>query len=109
MLVFGSEVKAKSNAIGIWQRTGFVGALGGGAGESFTPRSHRTTAIAIVPATTHTAPRIVRIVNRSTSRRKSQVPRTIHNGLVATIGETTTTWPTLKATIPSRMPSVSKV
>src|SRR5215510_1530062 len=69
---------------------------------------YRTTEIAIVPETTQTAPRIVRRVTLSMPRRKSHVPTRIHNGLVATMGETITTCPTLNATITSRIPNVSK-
>src|SRR5688572_21782502 len=60
---------------------------------------YRTSEIATVPATTHNAPIIVRKVKRSMPRRKSQVPRRIHSGLVATIGETITTGPKLSAAI----------
>ena len=69
---------------------------------------YQTTEIAIVPETTQTAPTTVRKVKLSMPRRKSQVPTRIHNGLVATMGETITTCPTLNAMITNRIPNVSK-
>src|SRR5262244_3405079 len=79
--------------------------------ERFEPRPalvYRTMEIAIVPETTQTAPRIVRKVILSMPRRKSHVPTRIHNGLVATMGETIITCPTLNATITNKIPKVSK-
>src|SRR5262249_23926383 len=79
--------------------------------ERFEPRPalvYRTMEIAIVPETTQTAPRIVRKVILSMPRRKSHVPTRIHIGLVATMGATITTCPTLNATINNKIPEVSK-
>src|SRR5262245_13835993 len=79
--------------------------------ERFGPRPalvYRTPEIAIVPETTQTAPRTVRNVKLSMPRRKSLVPTRIHKGLVATMGETIITCPTLNAIITSRIPNVSK-
>jgi hypothetical protein len=51
----------------------------------------RTIEIVMVPATTQTAAKMGRNFSRSMSRRNSYLPRTIHKGLMATIGETVTT------------------
>jgi hypothetical protein len=45
----------------------------------------------MVPATTQTAAKMGRNFSRSMSRRNSYLPRTIHKGLMATIGETVAT------------------
>jgi hypothetical protein len=62
----------------------------------------------MVPAMTDAVPSTVRRLIRSIPRKNSHVPSNTHIGPVATMGDTTTTCPTLNAMMTSNIPRVSK-